>query len=1178
MATLSQIKNNTKWNESATTLNENFNKINVELKKLSSMTVNNLGYYKSESDLPLNVMDNSVAYINETLNPPFSIWVFKNGKWQDSGFTYTQQIQLGDYYTRTECDEKNAEIHRQITGDSATNSNGFEYPFVFLGNFADYTGLIAELDKLHSTDNTSQTVGDFRVAMNGNLLYVTNYVRSWADEEFIQYIEGTIKLSEDGSLSITTEVNKYTRKYSEGVWSEWTVDDSLYVTQKQFEKLEDCLGKQDGLIIYYDSRNTVPLRLIQDALCDLYIDAKQGIITKSDNIGAIAITSDAEGEYILGLYSCDSEGNYVTPVVGLSFGFTTELLNSDKDFDVIKSVNNQGAFIVNIKALKDICDNYLAQRMYIVLNKVIATNNYTLLGQFVKEGKYSIVDIVNSKTTALETSLKEDIEEVEAILKEDIESKTSVKVDKQFSTNLLDVSKVDWGKYYFAGGNPGTVEDNKYASYRVDDIKDGLYTTPIGTAGQGLASYAVYGENGKLIRAVDGNIYNYQEGDHHVFISWNTIDDKFFSEAHPEARINKGSEELPYEPYTDYYPVVQLEKEVKKLETTLNSKTTALENDLDLSIETLDSSKLDKQAGVNLLNQYRVDWGKFYWNYGSLGTNDNYASYKVTDIKDGLYATRVGTYNQALASFAVFGENNELIRVVDGNIYEYEEGDSYVITSYFTQNNRNWFVENKVQINKGTVELPYATYTDYAPLAELSKRVDNLENSGSTGIFDYELYDNPTIYCVKNDLSNGKGLNVQQFLYPEHFLYNTQTFKDEDYDIGFTSAKNTKLLVANPKDAGESSVKSTICCGNKVIEVNYSKVTTLASTGIDKTPRVATLGDSVGDGYGANANRTDAKLPLRFWAWTAWFFLNDGSKYIGIGMPKNYLGINNIGTKEDVLVGDETFSIYANVQGGWKIEEISYPAQGDDPNTPEIEGDNFKNPFYNPKTSKFSLEYYLRSYRTMDDKGNRLYFDAEKATTGVAGDSNMAYLKDGSLAKYSDGSQIYIGSLVTNTLISDVCEPTHFVVNLNHNSQDSKYKENAQFLIDDVHKVCPDCIIILMTLDAAFTYSPSKYPNYDSTDVIGGWSLHNKNLKIYAIQKELAEENENVVVCAAHYVQPTAEGFPTLECYSSNNLSVQNATQNSNSGIGGPAYHPNNRAHAALGYQLYACIKSTLVE
>lgn len=754
------------------------------------------------------------------------------------------------------------------------------------------------------------------------------------------------------------------------------VDSNKTDTDNRIAKLNEELGGQNGLIIYYDSRNIIPLRLIQNALCGLYIDAKQGIIINSDNIGAISITQDEGVGYILGLYSCDSEGNYVMPVVGYSFKFTTEFLNSDKDFDVLYSYNRQGAFIVNIKALKDICDNYLGQRMYIVLNKTIITDSYTLLGQFVKEGKYSIVDIINSKTTALEAILKEDIEETEAILKEDIKSKMSVKVDKKLSTNLLDVSKIEWGKFYYKSGSPGTVEDNMYASYRVDDIKDGLYTTPIGTAQQGLASYAVYGENGKFIRAVDGNIYNYQEGDHHVFISWVTGDDKYFSDRNPEARINKGTEELPYEPYTDYAPLDELENRVYNLKT-----------EFDSFIKNLDSVKLDKQVGVNLLDPNKVEWGKFYFNYGSPGTSDNYASYRVDDIKNGLYATKVGKATQSLASFAVFGEDNKLIRVVDGNVYEYEEGDSYVVTSYYTSNNRNFFIINTIQINKGIEELPYQPYTDYAPLGELAKRIDNLENSGSAGIFDYELYDKPTIYCVKNDLSDGKGLNVQQFLYPEHFLYNTQTFKDEDYDIGFTSSKNIKLLVENPEDAGTTIVKSSICCGTKVIDIQYSKITTLASTGIDKTPRVACLGDSVGDGYGGSVQRTDSNLPIRFWAWTAWFFLKDGSNYIGIGMPK-YLYGSYIAGDESISVNGQTYKIYANIQGGWKIEEISYPAQGDDPNTPEVEGDNYKNPFYNPNTNKFSMQYYLDMYRTMDDYGNRLYFDNQKTTIGTAGENN----------------------------------------------------------------------------------------------------------------------------------------------------------------------------------------------
>ncbi len=133
----------------------------------------------------------------------------------------------------TQGGKKFTELEKKLKGDKASVNNGFDYPFVFLGNFVDYAGLVVELNKLHSTDNTSQTVGNFRVTMNGNLLYVTNYVRSWADEDFIQYIEGTIKLRNDGTLNVSTEVARYSRRYTEGVWSAWQVDIGQYISQDQ---------------------------------------------------------------------------------------------------------------------------------------------------------------------------------------------------------------------------------------------------------------------------------------------------------------------------------------------------------------------------------------------------------------------------------------------------------------------------------------------------------------------------------------------------------------------------------------------------------------------------------------------------------------------------------------------------------------------------------------------------------------------------------------------------------------------------------------------------------------------------------------------------------------------------------------------------------------------------------
>lgn len=125
----------------------------------------------------------------------------------------------------TQGEEKFTELEKKLKGDKASVNNGFDYPFVYLGSFADYAGLVVELDKLHSKDNSSQTVGNYRVTMNGNLLFVTNYVRSWADEDFIQYIEGTIKLLEDGTFGVSTDVNRFVRRYTGGAWTIWRTAD-----------------------------------------------------------------------------------------------------------------------------------------------------------------------------------------------------------------------------------------------------------------------------------------------------------------------------------------------------------------------------------------------------------------------------------------------------------------------------------------------------------------------------------------------------------------------------------------------------------------------------------------------------------------------------------------------------------------------------------------------------------------------------------------------------------------------------------------------------------------------------------------------------------------------------------------------------------------------------------------
>lgn len=126
----------------------------------------------------------------------------------------------------TQGGKKFTELEKKLKGDKASVNNGFDYPFVFLGSFVDYAGLVVELDKLHSKDNSSQTIGEFRAFMNGNLLFIRNYVRSWADEDFIQYLEGTVKLNDENGLTVASYVSFFSRRYTDGVWSEWSELDS----------------------------------------------------------------------------------------------------------------------------------------------------------------------------------------------------------------------------------------------------------------------------------------------------------------------------------------------------------------------------------------------------------------------------------------------------------------------------------------------------------------------------------------------------------------------------------------------------------------------------------------------------------------------------------------------------------------------------------------------------------------------------------------------------------------------------------------------------------------------------------------------------------------------------------------------------------------------------------------
>lgn len=109
MIELDNIKSQTTWNDAAQDLNQNFDKIAVELEKLKNATVHDKGYFSTEGALVAafpTASTGSRAFVGYTA--PFAVYVWddENREWVNSGETVDSEpeVNLGDYYTKEEID------------------------------------------------------------------------------------------------------------------------------------------------------------------------------------------------------------------------------------------------------------------------------------------------------------------------------------------------------------------------------------------------------------------------------------------------------------------------------------------------------------------------------------------------------------------------------------------------------------------------------------------------------------------------------------------------------------------------------------------------------------------------------------------------------------------------------------------------------------------------------------------------------------------------------------------------------------------------------------------------------------------------------------------------------------------------------------------------------------------
>lgn len=140
---LNNINSKSTWGQAASDINTNFTTIDSDLKKVKNATTRNKGYFSSIDELKAafstaNVGD--IAYVGSAY--PYAIWKWNGSAWANSGSTGGEEsVNLGDYYTKVETDEKFTETDEKLSElGSKLGDFGVEVePIVESGVYVDYT-------------------------------------------------------------------------------------------------------------------------------------------------------------------------------------------------------------------------------------------------------------------------------------------------------------------------------------------------------------------------------------------------------------------------------------------------------------------------------------------------------------------------------------------------------------------------------------------------------------------------------------------------------------------------------------------------------------------------------------------------------------------------------------------------------------------------------------------------------------------------------------------------------------------------------------------------------------------------------------------------------------------------------------------------------------------------------
>ena len=507
--------------------------------------------------------------------------------------------------------------------------------------------------------------------------------------------------------------------------------------------------------------------------------------------------------------------------------------------------------------------------------------------------------------------------------------------------------------------------------------------------------------------------------------------------------------------------------------------------------------------------------------------------------------------------FIAFYENLSLTSFISGKEMSGSSTIQGVITNSEFPENANYF----------RCSFKSATFGSYEPILNLYC----LSSDESPKIFDETVFPK-NIYMVCNAYQNSVYLrNSSPCIYLDH-MFKTL---NKEYDIKFahggvkrtfdykaSADANWNPTLNSARDV-DNYQENIVINGNDTKEINFdiNVFSTKSTVGKDKVARVLVIGSSTVYGEGSTYLSNGMQKVKPYHAICYEFFKKDnieqngGNLYFPLGTLKH--------ANLSFTFNEETYN-YDDYHEGRRGQSIQQTIES--------------TPVFLDENGDFSLKSWLSNYRTLTDKGERLYFGTSKQTTGIAGDNNKGYLEDGSEALDELGMPIYIGKKVLNTLSYNVCEPTHIVYHLGANGGGTK--ELYEELVGYANRDFPNAFVALVMNDSMGTIFPSSYFDADASKC--RWNLTDSRHELcFNIQKVYNDfETEE-------YKQKKVYVLPFFFVSNPLFFSVRQSNLPEFDYNGGfesqhlqpfgwlPTVHADIRAHSNYAYQLYSWIKYT---